>query len=207
MAPILSLGCLVSDHISRRRHQPGEEEQQLRPTRTLPQAISKVLFARQAATTTVVADSGGGGSSGLSGGAIAGIVVGTVAGTLLLLWLIRSCLNLGSPGIWGSTFEPGHEKPSAAPSDYPSSGGQQHHHRRHHHHHRRRSHSRHSRSRSPSRSPRRVSVVSTTRRPVVVESHVRGPRPPQPAYYPRKGEVIEARDLRRSSDGRRHRGY
>ncbi|KAK4139771.1 uncharacterized protein C8A04DRAFT_15554 [Dichotomopilus funicola] len=33
----------------------------------------------------------------LSGGAIAGIVIGSIAGFLLLLWIIRSCTNLGAP--------------------------------------------------------------------------------------------------------------
>ncbi|KAG5983917.1 hypothetical protein E4U55_006700 [Claviceps digitariae] len=36
-------------------------------------------------------------SSTLSGGAIAGIVIGSVVGILLLLWIIRSCFDLGAP--------------------------------------------------------------------------------------------------------------
>ncbi|KAK7419167.1 hypothetical protein QQX98_003506 [Neonectria punicea] len=59
-----------------------------------------VLVPRQdapVATVTVVADSDGGGGTNLSGGAIAGIVIGTIAGTLLVLWIIRSCFNLGAP--------------------------------------------------------------------------------------------------------------
>ncbi|EEA24805.1 conserved hypothetical protein [Talaromyces marneffei ATCC 18224] len=34
----------------------------------------------------------------LSGGAIAGIVIGTIAGTLLIIWLIKSCFLPGAPG-------------------------------------------------------------------------------------------------------------
>jgi len=55
---------------------------------------SPTIEARQS-QETVTCDSSGGTS--LGGGEIAGIVIGTVAGTLLLLWLIRSCLNLGAP--------------------------------------------------------------------------------------------------------------
>ncbi|KAI5921065.1 hypothetical protein F4810DRAFT_712883 [Camillea tinctor] len=194
MAPIISLPSALNSLVSRHLfdyHQTTRDDKS-HPTQTLPQAVSNVISARQVATTTVIADSGTSGGTTLSGGAIAGIVIGTIAGTLLLLWLIRSCLNLGYPGLWGSTFEPEHEKPSVAAYDYPS----RHH---HHHHHRHRSHSEHS--------PRRASFVSTTTRPVVVEPRGRSPRAPQPAYYPRKGEVVDSRDLRRLSDGRRHRGY
>ncbi|KAL6918097.1 hypothetical protein FSHL1_009526 [Fusarium sambucinum] len=55
------------------------------------------LVSRQTVeTVTVIADNGNSGST-LSGGAIAGIVIGSVFGVLLLLWVIRSCLNLGAP--------------------------------------------------------------------------------------------------------------
>ncbi|VBB79622.1 Putative protein of unknown function [Podospora comata] len=33
----------------------------------------------------------------LTGGAIAGIVIGSIVGLLLLIWIIRSCTNLGAP--------------------------------------------------------------------------------------------------------------
>ncbi|KAH7133239.1 hypothetical protein B0J13DRAFT_561903 [Dactylonectria estremocensis] len=49
------------------------------------------------ATVTVFADSGNGTRTGLTGGAIAGIVIGSVVGVLLLIWIIRSCFNLGAP--------------------------------------------------------------------------------------------------------------
>ncbi|KAH7153201.1 hypothetical protein EDB81DRAFT_449613 [Dactylonectria macrodidyma] len=49
------------------------------------------------ATVTVIADSGNGTKTGLTGGAIAGIVIGSVVGILLLIWIIRSCFNLGAP--------------------------------------------------------------------------------------------------------------
>ncbi|KAJ5769225.1 hypothetical protein N7520_003784 [Penicillium odoratum] len=41
--------------------------------------------------------------STISGGAIAGIVIGTIAGTLLLLWLWRVCRL---PGAWSGGGEP-----------------------------------------------------------------------------------------------------
>ncbi|KAF4983903.1 hypothetical protein FZEAL_779 [Fusarium zealandicum] len=64
-----------------------------------PTLSPPTLVARQdapTATVTVISDGGGSGTN-LSGGAIAGIVIGTVFGTLLLLWVIRSCFNLGAP--------------------------------------------------------------------------------------------------------------
>lgn len=51
------------------------------------------LVARQSTTST--SDTC---PSTLSGGAIAGIVIGTIAGTLLIIWLIKSCFLPGAPG-------------------------------------------------------------------------------------------------------------
>ncbi|KAI1341183.1 hypothetical protein F5Y15DRAFT_26646 [Xylariaceae sp. FL0016] len=168
------------------------------PTRTLPDLVSRVIVRQVVTTTTAVVNNNNNGGTNLSGGAIAGIVIGSIVGFLLLLWLIRSCLNLGHPGIWGSTFEPSEEKPSSA---YPD--------RHHHHHHRRhRSRSRHSHHRHGHHSPsRRVSVVSTTTtRPVYVEPRGRSPRAPPVAYY-QQGREMDGRDLRRASDSRRYRRY
>lgn len=60
-------------------------------------ATKASFYARQAATTvTVTATPDCGGGTNLSGGAIAGIVIGSVVGTLVLLWVVRSCFNLGA---------------------------------------------------------------------------------------------------------------
>ncbi|KAI0400763.1 hypothetical protein F4802DRAFT_469173 [Xylaria palmicola] len=158
-------------------------------TRTIPQAISKILTSRQE-TTTVVATDGDGGDGGdsssssnnLSGGAIAGIVIGSIVGILLLWWIIRSCSNMGKPDTWGTTYEPEREKYPPRSSTYHASTPYAH-----------RSHSRHSHHshRHHSRSPRRVEVVQ----PVVYESRGRSPRAPPAAYY----------GGRRSSDAHRYR--
>ncbi|KAI1407594.1 hypothetical protein F5Y13DRAFT_125176 [Hypoxylon sp. FL1857] len=165
------------------------ELEHIKPTRTLPAAITKVLAARQG-TTTVVAQDNGNSSQTLSGGAIAGIVIGSIAGFLILLWIIRSCVNFRNPGAWGTTFEPDNEKPPSshyhASTRYP---------RETHGH---RSHSRHSHHSHRHHSPRRTSVVSITRPVYVEQPRGRSPRAPPAAYY----------SDRRSSDGRRYsRGY
>ncbi|RWA07413.1 hypothetical protein EKO27_g7691 [Xylaria grammica] len=159
-------------------------------TRTLPQAITKILASRQE-TTTVIADGGSSGSSssGLSGGAIAGIVIGSIAGFLLLWWIIRSCSNMGKPATWGNTYEPEREKPPPRWSTYHADTPY------HRETHGRRSHHSH---RHHSRSPRRVEVVQ----PVVYDSRGRSPRAPPAAYYAGR---TSGDGRRRSSDARGYR--
>ncbi|TGJ82684.1 hypothetical protein E0Z10_g6081 [Xylaria hypoxylon] len=162
-------------------------------TRTLPQAITKILTARQETTTIIT--SGGSSSSGsnLSGGAIAGIVIGSIAGLLLLWWIIRSCSNMGRPATWGNTYEPEREKPPPRMSTYHADTPYRHetHGRRSHHSHRHH-------SRSHSRSPRPVEIVQ----PVVYDPRGRSPRAPPAAYYAGRSSSDRRR---RSSDARSHR--
>ncbi|ROW03677.1 hypothetical protein VMCG_05366 [Cytospora schulzeri] len=65
------------------------------PTGTIPHAITRFLETRQS-TTTVQSDQSSSGSN-LSGGAIAGIVIGSIVGFLLLWWIFKSLSNLGAP--------------------------------------------------------------------------------------------------------------
>ncbi|KAJ3499574.1 hypothetical protein NLG97_g210 [Lecanicillium saksenae] len=68
------------------------------PTRTDPLQPRQASSATATVTVTSEPDSSNsGGHSTLTGGAIAGIVIGSVVGVLVLLWVIRSCFNLGGP--------------------------------------------------------------------------------------------------------------
>ncbi|KAA8629575.1 hypothetical protein SMACR_08689 [Sordaria macrospora] len=120
----------------------------IHPTRTLS-PITRRQDAPPAATVTVVQaadddDDDPTDASTLSGGAIAGIVIGSIAGLLLLIWIIRSCSNLGAP--------PTDDKPNGKAwyhgvrDEYPPRhvGGVRHSHSRGRGHSRHRSHSRRS---------------------------------------------------------------
>ncbi|KAK4208978.1 hypothetical protein QBC37DRAFT_60269 [Rhypophila decipiens] len=89
-------------------------------------------------------------SSSLNGGAIAGIVIGSIVGLLLLIWIFRSCSNLGAPPTdtpprdgraWYDGVRSDYPPPDAPRSPYRSSHPRPHH---RHHHHSSRSRSRHS---------------------------------------------------------------
>ncbi|AEO64659.1 uncharacterized protein THITE_2110949 [Thermothielavioides terrestris NRRL 8126] len=81
----------------------------LDPTKTLPDLLHGLqIHPRQTtsapgATVTVVSSGPTSSTTDpnetttLSGGAIAGSVIGSIAGFLLLFWIVRSCTNLGAP--------------------------------------------------------------------------------------------------------------
>ncbi|KAK4234046.1 hypothetical protein C8A03DRAFT_38190, partial [Achaetomium macrosporum] len=143
----------------------------LHPTRTLPH----LLFQRQTsstpgATVTVVTgdtttdsdttSNDPDDANDLSGGAIAGIVIGAIAGFLILVWIIRSCTNLGAPP--NSEAEPGRPWYGSVRDEYPPrhrSRGRSRHSRRESYRHSRSHSGGHGGASSRSRSRRRVSVV------------------------------------------------
>ncbi|KAH8906772.1 hypothetical protein BR93DRAFT_968343 [Coniochaeta sp. PMI_546] len=168
----------------------------LEPTKTL---ITDAIFRRQqttsgpVATVTVIqtqpASSSGSGDSQdknnaqtLSGGAIAGIVIGSIVGLLLLIWIFRSCSNMGAPPVKGENPSGRAWYDGVEAEPYP-----------------RRSHSRHSghRSRSRRRSSHEVREY-TTAVPVVAQ--------PQPTYVyetdTRKSRRGRSRDHRSRSASR-----
>ncbi|PQK14803.1 hypothetical protein BB8028_0005g03260 [Beauveria bassiana] len=69
----------------------------LPPSRTVPLQPRQASTATTTVTVTSNPNNGNGGGSTLDGGAIAGIVIGSIVGFLLLVWIIRSCFNLGGP--------------------------------------------------------------------------------------------------------------
>lgn len=97
MAPLLPSSTLAKRIIETIQERAPEA---LEATRSVPLGVSHVV-ARQATVTVTAVPAGGSDSSDsgsrLSGGAIAGIVIGSIAGFLLLWWIVRSCTNLGAP--------------------------------------------------------------------------------------------------------------
>ncbi|KAK1990855.1 hypothetical protein LX36DRAFT_663834 [Colletotrichum falcatum] len=112
----------------------------LHPTRTLARPLRDIL-ARQVVTTVTATpetteDSAS--DSNLSGGAIAGIVLGSIAGFLLLLWIVRSCGMWSRPAEWS-------DKDVIDDRRYRGrSPGSRHHRRHQHRYHHETSRSRHS---------------------------------------------------------------
>ncbi|KAF7561270.1 hypothetical protein G7046_g2864 [Stylonectria norvegica] len=66
------------------------------PTINIPSIVRRQSPAT-ATVTVVINNDNGNHAQTLSGGAIAGIIIGSVIGILLLIWIIRSCFNLGAP--------------------------------------------------------------------------------------------------------------
>ncbi|KAK8061840.1 hypothetical protein PG994_008206 [Apiospora phragmitis] len=178
----------------------------LTPTRTLPSLLTRALHPRQATATIITTDvdTTEHHDVNLSGGAIAGIVIGSIVGFLLLLWLIRSCLNLGKPGIWGSTFGAKDDPPPRSTTHaYPYHHETHRSRSRHHHHH----HRSHSHGHSPRRKSIEIRQVSTVRpaagyyETTRVASRGRSPAAPPAAYYPPQEARHVRRESRRASRG------
>ncbi|KAF4625274.1 hypothetical protein G7Y89_g12892 [Cudoniella acicularis] len=72
-------------------------DRNLTPTRT-SSFLRRIIFSRQSANS-VVPTTYGSINSGPDPGTVVGIVLGSVAGFLLLLWLFYTCLNFGA---WGT---------------------------------------------------------------------------------------------------------
>ncbi|KAJ9132298.1 hypothetical protein NKR19_g9369 [Coniochaeta hoffmannii] len=187
MAPVAELLSSASDKVARYAVQP---------TRTL---VADAILRRQTtsgpvATVTVIqtqpATSSGGGTADsgdknntqtMSGGAIAGIVIGSIVGILLLIWIFRSFSNMGAPTVKGENPSGRAWYDGVEAEPYP----------------RHRSHSRH-RSRSHSRRPSREVREYATAVPVVAQ--------PAPTYVyetdVRKSRRGRSRDHRSRSASR-----
>ncbi|RKU44765.1 hypothetical protein DL546_006253 [Coniochaeta pulveracea] len=157
----------------------------LEPTKTI---ITEAILKRQTttgpvATVTVTQAASGGGttsdtnskddsSSHLDGGSIAGIVIGSIVGILLLIWIFRSCSNMGAPPVKGDNPSGGAWYDGVQASPYPTQPSGRRSHSRHSHH----------RHRSSSRRPSMQEYAV----PVAVAQ-------PQPTYV----YQTDTRDVRR----------
>ncbi|KAK4223115.1 hypothetical protein QBC38DRAFT_488359 [Podospora fimiseda] len=169
------------------------------PTATLPKGFSQLLTARQATTTVIVDNNnnngggGGGKSGGLDAGAIVGIVLGTIAGILLLWWIIRVCSQPRDPRGSGGPRprDDYYEEPIPRRSRSRSASRHSRGHRHHHHH-------GHSSSRRRS-----------TSRPVVLqeEKAAYGVPVAAPAAVYYSGDLEGRRGSRSRSRGRYYEGY
>ncbi|KAH8656131.1 hypothetical protein BGZ60DRAFT_148775 [Tricladium varicosporioides] len=75
---------------------PDLFDRNLAPTRTIHTSlIRRILSARQS-TNSIIPTTYGSINSGPSPSTIVGIVLGSVAGFLLILWLFYTCLNFGT---------------------------------------------------------------------------------------------------------------
>lgn len=165
------------------------------PTPTLPGGISRLLGRQEEPTATVIIQSdtttGSSSNSGLDGGAIAGIVIGSVVGILLIWWIIRACTQpRGRAALGPDASRQGWYDDTTMPPPRSRSRSVSHERRSHHHHHHdgRRSSSRH-------HSRRR----SSTSRPVVLEEKYAAPRRPSATYV---YAPAEGRRSRSRSQGR-----
>lgn len=165
-----------------------------------PQPIARPLESlvrRQQAPPRLIPATYAGLNRGPSPGTVVGIVLGSVAGFLLILWLIYTCVNFNATRAVGTYEE---ETVVRRRSRSPRSS--------------RRSPSRHAPSRSRSRSevievsrhrspPRR----ETRRETVIMEERSRPPPPP----VEREDDIVEVIEehspVRRSSGSRRVSGY
>ncbi|KAK1831008.1 hypothetical protein QBC39DRAFT_372317 [Podospora conica] len=168
--------------------------------------VATVTVVADAPATTIIAtdsdssDSGGGGGGGPDTGAIVGIVIGTIVGILLIVWIVRSLAGKNkADGAGGSGPAPDTDRQGW----YDDRAGGVHGRTSHHRHH----HSSRSRSRDHHRAHRHHSRHrSSTPRPVVVvdDKQLYGePRRPSSAYVVPMGEVRRSR----SSQGRRSRSH
>jgi len=123
------------------------------PTKTLAPTPAELRVRQAPAATVTVTAGSGNDATTLSGGAIAGIVIGSIAGFLLLAWILRSCMNIGAPPqerepqreswvcggprAYGAAATDSKQYDGVEPTrrrSHSSQGGHRHH---HHHHHRR----------------------------------------------------------------------
>ncbi|CAI0651665.1 hypothetical protein COL154_004162 [Colletotrichum chrysophilum] len=137
------------------------------PTRTFDARQVVVTITSTPETTAESAS-----NNNLSGGAIAGIVIGSIAGFLILLWILKSCGLWKRPNSWGEPDE--YDRKYDRKYRGRSPGARHHRRRQHRYHHET------SRSRRPSYEVEEVRYAQ----PVVYEKRrpSASPRPPAAVY-------------------------
>ncbi|ORY63179.1 uncharacterized protein BCR38DRAFT_485945 [Pseudomassariella vexata] len=114
MAPLISPRSLARDLLlDLATHSPFHSAtRQSTPTRppttlTLRSVASRLIIPRLATDVTTVPEGYGRTRNGPDAGTVVGIVLGSVAGFLLVLWLIYTLVNLGNPKVTVETASVG----------------------------------------------------------------------------------------------------
>ncbi|KAK6957789.1 hypothetical protein Daesc_000578 [Daldinia eschscholtzii] len=181
---------VLSNLVSRSQPSTATPTTKLNLARKIHDFAFRTLLPRLATDVSTVPEGYGRSPSGPDPGAVAGIVLGSVAGFILLLWIIYWCVNLGSPA---PAVEEGSVSGVGASSSVVSYRSRPKVHRHRHSH-----HSRSSQQYSPHR---RKETIEITRR----DRTVRRSPSSSPARAPEVDQIVVLEEHNRSRSRTRSR--